>query len=590
MGLVVSRTWYVSCSPRSPEKIKPELEQLATLEGEPWTARDSSGNLVTQIRFARLLQETPTFEGNIYEKDPSFSARDRFAPMQTYGFAYIDSDRILRITDAGRQLINGERIQELYLKQMLKWQYPSWQHGGNPRTRHLYSSRDEIGIHPFVATLCACYELNGISKEELAIFLLPTMKDEDVIHSINKIKKFREESGKYRGVERREFIWNTHIEEYARVYVEELKSGQFHTRESLTTDETSFLHKKIRNSLDVADAAFRYFRATGLFTFSADYRRLIVSPLHRNEVRRILNEMEFQIVDFYENVEAFYEYMGNPDIPILPWENEKELTEKAISLGVDSKIARESSIIELKNMIENETRQLKQRRLEKYLIAAQAKEEVRDIIETFKRIKQKDVVDPPLFFEWNVWRAFVSMDDCEKPVPNFNLDDDLKPFSTAPGNRADMEIQYNDSFVVLGEVTLSTGARQYDTEGEPVTRHVGRYQKEEQEKRTGRRVYCVFIAPKIDPATRDYFYVHLKHFNNPEFGGYLNMIPLSMEQFIDIFEFVKSMKNFNRYVFKDFLDRVVNLREITNTGEEWGKGISKVIREWKKDLAEFDAS
>ena len=32
MGLVVSRTWYVSCSPRSPEKIKPELEQLATLE------------------------------------------------------------------------------------------------------------------------------------------------------------------------------------------------------------------------------------------------------------------------------------------------------------------------------------------------------------------------------------------------------------------------------------------------------------------------------------------------------------------------------------------------------------------------------
>ena len=116
---MVSRTWYVSCSPRSPEKIKPELEQLATLEGEPWTARDSSGNLVTQKRLARLLQETPTFEGNKNEKDPSFSARDRFAPMQTYGFAYIDSDRILRITDAGRQLINGERIQELYLKQML---------------------------------------------------------------------------------------------------------------------------------------------------------------------------------------------------------------------------------------------------------------------------------------------------------------------------------------------------------------------------------------------------------------------------------------------------------------------------------------
>lgn len=587
---MVSRTWYVSCSPRSPEKIKPELEQLATLEGQSWTARDSAGNLVTQIRFARLLQKTPTFEGSIYEKDPSFSARDRFAPMQTFGFAYVDSDKILRITDAGRQLIRGERIQELYLKQMLKWQYPSWQHGGNPRTRHKYPSCDEIGIHPFVATLRACYELNGISKEELAIFLLPTMRDEDVIHSINKIKKFREKRDKYRGVERREFIWNTYLEEYAIVYAEELESGQFRTRESLTTDKTSFLHKKIRNSLDVADAAFRYFRATGLFTFSADYRRLIVSPLHRQEVRRILNEMEFEIVDFYDDPEEFYEYMGNPDIPVLPWENYEELVEKAISLGVDSRTAKKSSIVELKNMIEGKSRQLKQQRLEEYLITAQAQEEVNDIIETFERIKQRDVVDPPLFFEWNVWRAFVSMNDCEKPVPNFNLDDDLKPFSTAPGNRPDMEIQYNDSFVVLGEVTLSTGNRQYDTESEPVTRHIGRYQKEEVEKGTGRKVYGVFIAPKINPATRDYFYVHLKHFNNPEFGGYLNMIPLSIEQFIDVFKFVKSLKSFNRNVFKDLLDRVVNLRDTTNTGEEWGNCISKVIKQWKEDWVKLDVS
>jgi hypothetical protein len=585
VGVVVSRTWYVSCSPRSPEKIKPELEQLATLEGESWAARDSAGNLVTQIRFARLLQETPTFEGSIHEKDPSFSARDRFAPMQTYGFAYIDSDKILRITDAGKQLIRGERVQELYLKQMLKWQYPSWQHGGNPRTRHLYPSREEMGIHPFVATLRACYELNGISKEELAIFLLPTLKNEDVIHSINKIKEFREERDKYKGVERREFIWNTHIEEYARVYAEELESGQFHTRESLTTDETSFLSKKIKNSLDVADAAFRYFRATGLFTFSADYRRLVVSQLHRQEARRILNEMEFEIVDFYDDLEAFYEYMGNPDIPTLPWENEEELVEKAILLGIDSKTAKKSSIIELKNMIEDETKQLKQRRLEEYLVAAQAQEEVNDIIETFERIKQKDVVDPPLFFEWNVWRAFVSMDDCEKPLPNFNLDDDLKPFSTAPGNRPDMEIQYNDTFVVLGEVTLATGARQYDTESEPVTRHIGKYQKEEINKGTGRKVYGLFIAPRINPATRDYFYVHLKLFSNPEFGGYLNMIPLSIEQFIDIFRFVKSMRSFNRNVLKDLLDRIVSLREVTNSGEEWGRNIPCAINEWKMQWA-----
>ena len=52
---MLSRTWYVSCSPRSPEKIAPELEQLAKLEGESWTERDSAGNLMTQIKFASLL-------------------------------------------------------------------------------------------------------------------------------------------------------------------------------------------------------------------------------------------------------------------------------------------------------------------------------------------------------------------------------------------------------------------------------------------------------------------------------------------------------------------------------------------------------
>ncbi|MGI6427050.1 MAG: AlwI family type II restriction endonuclease [Natronincolaceae bacterium] len=582
---MASRTWYVSCSPRSPEKIKPELEQLATLEGESWSERDEEGNIITQIKFANLLKNIPTFEGSISEKNPDFSARDRFAPMQTYGFAYVDSDRILRITDAGRRLIKGERIQELYLKQMLKWQYPSYQHGGNTRTRHLYPPAEEMGIHPFIATLRACFELDGLSKTELAIFILPVMRNEDVERSIDKVRKFREERSKLKGIDRREFVCDTHLKEYGIVYVEELETGRFNTRESLTTNEEEFLKKKARNSLDVADAAFRYFRATGLFTFSADYRRLAISRMHQEEVRRILTEMEFEIVDFYDDLEAFYTYMGDPDTPQLPWESQEELAQKAISLGVSRREANRASVTDLKNVIEDKISQYKQRRMEEYMITAQEEEEVKDIIETFERIKQKDVVDPPLFLEWNTWRAFVSMDDCEKPIPNFNLDDDLKPFSTAAGNQADMEIIYDDTFVVLGEVTLSGGARQYDMEGEPVTRHVGRYQKAEVDRESNREVYCLFVAPKINPATRDYFYVHLKHFNNPEFGGFLNMVILNIEQFIEVFQFAKSLDNLDRDVIRDLFERIVDLRDVTNSGQEWGKLIPQTIKEWKEDWA-----
>jgi len=406
-----------------------------------------------------------------------------------------------------------------------------------------------MSIHPFLATLRACYELDGISKEELAIFLLPVLKDDDISPSIEKIKAFREQLSRYSGIERKKFIQNIHFEEFANVYAEELASGQYHTRESITSTEHEFLNKKVRNSLDVADAAIRYFRATKIVTLSADYRKLVISPMYRNEARRILNEMELPIVD-YDNVEEFYEYMGNPDIPQLPWENKEELTAKAIALGVSSSTAKNLSVVELKNIIESKVIQSKEQKIREYMLTAQGQEEVQDIIHVFNRIKQNDVIDRPLFFEWNVWRAFVSMDDCENPKPNFTIDDDLKPLSTAPGNMADMEIEYNDSFVVLTEVTLSSGARQYDTEGEPVTRHIGRYQKQEMQSTVARTVYGLFIAPKINPATRDYFYVHLKHFSNPEFGGYLNIIILNTAQFIDVFSFC-----FSWVIRKDVLHR-----------------------------------
>ncbi len=157
-----SRTWYVSCSPRSPEKIAAELALLAGFDGQPWWKKDAaSGRLVNQIAFAKELQRLESFEGRISQRVPELSARDRLAPIQTYGFAFVDSDGKIRITAAGQRLIHGTRVHELFLKQMLKWQYPSWQHGGNPRTRSRYprsinwtfspSSRYYARVEPWMA-------------------------------------------------------------------------------------------------------------------------------------------------------------------------------------------------------------------------------------------------------------------------------------------------------------------------------------------------------------------------------------------------------------------------------------------------------
>jgi hypothetical protein len=48
------------------------------------------------------------------------------------------------------------------------------------------------------------------------------------------------------------------------------------------------------------------------------------------------------------------------------------------------------------------------------------------------------------------------------------------------------------TFGLTVEVTLQSGGqRQYETEGEPVTRHLAKFKSE-----TEKPAYCLFIAPK----------------------------------------------------------------------------------------------
>ena len=50
-----------------------------------------------------------------------------------------------------------------------------------------------------------------------------------------------------------------------------------------------------------------------------------------------------------------------------------------------------------------------------------------------------------------------------------------------------------EKFVLVVEVTLSSGQRQYESEGAPVFRHVGKCQKE-----YDKPVFGIFIAEKLD--------------------------------------------------------------------------------------------
>jgi len=222
----LTRTWFVTTSPRNPAKLRQELELVSRFDNKNWWEKDSRGRLIHQLQFAELLAESDFFEGSISEDYPTFAARERLRAPQMLGFAYIDETQILHITPAGWQLICGERVNELFLRQLLKWQFPSWQHGGNPKTRWRYEAHRAAGVHPFRETLRVALELDGITKDEIAIFLLPCLSPAAFAQAIPKIRKFRRDLATVSGARpRREFAIQASLDELHSISVNLRPSG-----------------------------------------------------------------------------------------------------------------------------------------------------------------------------------------------------------------------------------------------------------------------------------------------------------------------------------------------------------------------------
>ncbi|MGQ9630906.1 MAG: AlwI family type II restriction endonuclease [bacterium] len=520
MPIPPARTWFVTTSPRNPAKLRQELELLSRLDGKNWWEKDSRGQLIHQLQFAKLLAESEFFEGSISERYPELATRDRLRAPQMLGFAYVDEAQILHITPAGWQLISNERANELFLRQLLKWQFPSWQHGGNPRTRWRYRA---VGVHPFQETLRVALELEGVTKDEIAIFLLPCLSLAAFTQAIPKIRGFRRDLAAVTGARpRKEFVIQTHLKELQSIYAEDIRKGRIGIRETPAErgrELEHFLNTKHRNCLDYADAAMRYFRYTGLFTQRGN--RLVVSNV--TDARRIINELVVPIRTDYSDPVAFYDYLGNPAIPQFPWEQPSELVtrlaevrerldELSDALGIPVPSLPAVSLDEQCRWVQE---QLTSLTLEKRRLDWTPKE----IDRFYDDILRRRVSDPPLFMEWNTWRVFLYLGHYCLLQPNFSLDLEWQPISHAGGRQPDIEVVFCGKYAVAVEVTLVQGERQYFTESEPVTRHVERFQE-----KIDLEVFGLFIAPTLHKGAMDWFQYNAKRKG-------ISVLPLELEQF-----------------------------------------------------------
>ena len=121
MTTVKNKALFFTTSPRSPSKMIPEIKLLSEqFSGREW-------NTQSQVEFIDLLAQTDFFEGGGSKKDKALSARDRItrAPKS---LGFINLKPYIKLTEAGMEFIFGKRPQEIFLRQLLKFQIPSPYH------------------------------------------------------------------------------------------------------------------------------------------------------------------------------------------------------------------------------------------------------------------------------------------------------------------------------------------------------------------------------------------------------------------------------------------------------------------------------
>ena len=262
---------------------------------------------------------------------------------------------------------------------------------------------------PFLDTLGVIRKIGGLSKLEIAMFMLPKIRMGKIGPTLEMIKSFRKTLSRIHGrVPRKKFIKESHFKIYQNLYRND-------TRKLSATAAKDEVWKKVRNSLDVADATIRHFRYSGLLTVKQPHLTIIESRL--NDVDAIIG-MKLRPIDFYNDVDKFYAYVGDPDLPKLPFENKDEIisrirviSESLVEFQRRFPIISPPELLPKMETLPLETLKNELDSLEYLKLEAEQmlqEEKIRylsrtEIINTYKRIIERDdeIFDPPTYFEWN---------------------------------------------------------------------------------------------------------------------------------------------------------------------------------------------
>ncbi|MFV0390409.1 MAG: AlwI family type II restriction endonuclease [Paludibacteraceae bacterium] len=435
--------------------------------------------------------------------DERFEFAENFSQWDSKSDGFIISPKSLgfvilkptiSLTSAGLELVNSKRKDEIFLRQLLKFQVPSPFHKPSENSADFW-------VKPYLELFRLIRHFGSLKFDELMLFGLQLVDYRQFENIVSKINNFRtakaQNEGNYKKF-RAEYLES----ELHEIYSNDINSGNTKTRETNDNSISKFLKTKASNMRDYADACFRYLRATGLVNISHIGKSISIVPEKIAEVDYFLEHTNRE-PQFIDNEKQYISYLGNAETPTLLTDNRELLEQKIKAEFPKIKIEKSFSLQQLKDIFADELEKRKEQIITEQVTAIKDYRLFDEINTTFGQILDNSLYDTPLMLEWNTWRAMTMLDGGNIKA-NLKFDDFGNPMSTAQGNMVDIVCDYDD-FGLTVEVTMQSGQRQYETEGEPVTRHLAKLKRE-----TNKPAYSLFIAPKINEACIAHFYVLTK--------------------------------------------------------------------------------
>lgn len=587
--------WSISTTVRNPERVRNFLKVLKTLEGQTWdyACQEQFQILLLQNRLYgaynnQFYSGLPQKYIDLLESDKPISfeqaqeilnsknyvggndmrGRQSYNPLKKMGFVY-ENHKVLRFTDFGNYFLNDNYdLGEIFFKSFIKWQLP------NPASQDF---KVGYNIKPFIGTL----------------------------HLINEVNKLcRKQGVKDKGISKLEFqLFAVTLFDYRQISSQAKKLLDFRNAYSKSIDKDTFIDNYINSNLahidginnlqDYADNAIRYFRLTRYICIRGGYY-IDLEPRRQVEIEGLL-KFDNASAHQFNNINKYYEYLGDINAPSLPWEN---LTEnRKIATRILEEIAdykkqlnETEELVGKKNLITLNYSQLKdyisylrtarqdlQRKIEHNRTQSlQEAENCRNELKNIYSSRNKKSIE----LERLCTLALNALDDAIEIKPNYPVGDDNEPIFTAPGNKPDIECYYKD-FNAICEVTMLTDRQQWFNEGQPVMRHLYDFEI----TNSGKTGYCLFIAPTMHRDTMNVYWGYRKIGYE---GAKQRIVPLTINQFVELLEVLIAKKTKGQKLrcdeMRQLYDLVVDSADNCQDAPTWVKSIETILSDWKTKM------